>query len=75
MSQTVYHYDFYRNEFEDIFDWIRENIPKEHLVKWVADEMSVIAVRHLKLPRYRVRISIDNEKSAMLFKLRWGNAD
>jgi hypothetical protein len=69
----VYHFEIYRDEYEDIFDWIHDTIPKDHLVKMISHEISIHAVQRLFLERYRIRISIDDENSAMLFKLRWMN--
>lgn len=72
-DRKVYHYELMRNEYRDIFEWMQANIPSNHIVKWLADEVSPIAQRVYGFARYRIKISIDDKKSAMLFKLRWAN--
>lgn len=74
---AVWHFDFDYDNNEDVFSWVDENIPEDHIVKRVADQItrypSSFSQKYTnRTIIWRHRFSFDNPESAAFFKLRWG---
>lgn len=75
----VWHFDFNYENDEDVFAWVTENIPEEHIVRRIADQITRYPSGVPFVQKYanrtftwRHRFSFDNPESAAFFKLRWG---